>query len=75
MSQLFGREIVIRGKYLSLHILPFLVFSGKRLASGNSPSLGFSQIKWLARWDVNCGCWAPLAARVMWQIYQMIAGV
>ena len=46
MSQLFGREIAW-GQNLSLHILPCLAFSGKSLASGNSPFLGFSQIKWL----------------------------
>ena len=46
VSQLFGREIAW-GQNLSLHILPCLAFSAKSLASGNSPSLGFSQIKWL----------------------------
>ena len=43
--------------------------SGKSGASGKTPLLRFSQIKWLI---VVVG--SPLALLVMWQIYQMIAG-
>ena len=42
--------------------------SGKSGASGKTPLLRFSQIKWLI---VVVG--SPLALLVMWQIYQMIA--